>query len=111
MIKVLAKKPRRSWTVCRLRCLLFKVLHGVVDFVVGELFELVGQLCTDCFRIHVNLLLIGLSPGLGVGVIVRLKVGDGILCGCGLKLILSLPDWSAVSRFPAHSCTSSWNTT
>lgn len=59
---------------------------------------------------HVHLLLMRLCLGLGVGVVIRLKVVDGMLCGFVLELILSMPSWSAVSRLTACLYTSCWNT-
>lgn len=59
---------------------------------------------------YVHLLLMRLCLGLGVGVVIRLKVVDGMLCGFVLELILSMPSWSAVSRLTACLYTSCWNT-
>lgn len=86
------------------------MLDGVVGFIVRELLELASQLRVDCFRAHVHLLLIRLCLGLGVGVVIRLKVIDSILCGFGLELILSVLGWSAASGLPACLYTSCWNT-
>ena len=79
------------------------MLDGVVGFIVRELLELASQLRVDCFRAHVHLLLIRLCLGLGVGVVIRLKVIDS-------KLILSVLGWSAASGLPACLYTSCWNT-